>query len=148
MKFEWIGESMSTGLSSEECAEVIEILEMYSDIQRGFDVLDDKSGIRENRTNFPGFYGNQELNQVCYCRYLCDERGRFQSLRRVKEDWNWDSHWPMLEAYRRMLAVWRPIREAMPQRKRRLSRREMLDILYSALDPELLRGMEPQGSVQ
>jgi uncharacterized protein YfbU (UPF0304 family) len=62
---------MSVEIAPAECGEVIDILEMYSDLQRGCDALDDKSDIREYQINFPGFDGNHESKRVGYCRHFC-----------------------------------------------------------------------------
>jgi uncharacterized protein YfbU (UPF0304 family) len=153
--YDWIADDVSDqsdGLSSAACGEVLDILEMYSDLQRGFDALDDKSAIREYEINFPGFDGHNESKRVGYCRHVCGGRGRYHDLRRPMD---WDSHRPLIDAYRRMLAVWRPIRESVHQGRRGtdpLNRREMLEILITAPGPESksgqLRDVNPQGSVQ
>jgi uncharacterized protein YfbU (UPF0304 family) len=113
--YDWIAADVSDesdGLSSAACGEVIDILEMYSDLQRGFDALDDTSDIRDYQITFPGFDGNHESKRVGYCRHLCGGQGRYHDLRRPTD---WESHRPVIDAYRRMLAVWRPIRESVHQ---------------------------------
>ena len=154
-EYDWMADDVDDerdGLSSADCGEVIDILEMYSDLQRGFDALDDKSDIREYQINFPGFDGNHESKRVGYCRHVCGGRGRYHDLRRPMD---WDSHRPLIDAYRRMLAVWRPIRESVHQGTRGtdpLNRREIFEILITAPGPESpsgqLRDVTPQGAVQ
>ena len=52
---------MLDGLSVEQCAFVLEVMNMYDALQRSYDALDDKQGIEEERTKFPGFESDYEL---------------------------------------------------------------------------------------
>ena len=49
------------GLSVEQCAFVLEVMNMYDALQRSYDALDDKQGIEEERTKFPGFESDYEI---------------------------------------------------------------------------------------
>jgi uncharacterized protein YfbU (UPF0304 family) len=91
-------------MTSAECEEVINILNMFRMIKRAYDALDDKSGIEEWATRFDGFDGNDEPKQMAYARYYCSlDGGKFAELDRG-DDFN--SHSPTLDAYRRMLGEW------------------------------------------
>lgn len=61
--------------------------------------------------DFPGFDGNHESRLTAYARHLQRE-DRFTYVRSKSSDYN--SHWPMAETYRYMVAAWhgfgRPIR--------------------------------------
>jgi uncharacterized protein YfbU (UPF0304 family) len=93
------------GLSVEQCAFVVEVMNMYDALQRSYDALDDKQGIEEERTKFPGFESDYELAQLGYARFVVEREGRFGHLKSVRADFI--SHTPMLDRYRRMYDVWR-----------------------------------------
>ena len=96
---------MRDGLSAEQCAFVVEIMHMYDALQRSYDALDDKQGIEEERTKFPGFESDYELAHLGYARFVVEREGRFGHLKSVRADFI--SHTPMLDRYRRMYDVWR-----------------------------------------
>ena len=93
-------------MTDEECEEVIDILSMFRALRRTYEALPDKSGIAEQRVTFVGFDGNDKVEgrYLSYARYFCNqEGGRFTEIGRG-DDFN--SHWPALETYRRMLQAW------------------------------------------
>ena len=92
-------------LPADESTLVIDAMDMYSAIQRSYDALDDKTGIEEWRTKFPGFDGNHETAHMSYARFVVAKEGRFGFLKPSSEDFN--SHTPMLDQYRRMSDVWK-----------------------------------------
>ena len=93
------------GLSVEQCAFVLELLNMYDAIQRSYDALDDKQGIEEERTKFPGFESDYELAPLGYARFVVEREGRFSHLKSHSRDFI--GHTPMLDEYRRMTDVWK-----------------------------------------
>lgn len=83
---------------------MLDILSMYRAITYSYQKLPDKTGIEEWATKFPGFDGNEEARLLGYCRWYCEsDGGKFKELDRG-DDFN--SHAPLLPAYRRMLAEW------------------------------------------
>ena len=78
---------------------------MYDALQRSYDALDDKQGIEEERTKFPGFESDYELAHLGYARFVVEREGRFGHLKSFRADFI--SHTPMLDQYRRMYDVWR-----------------------------------------
>ena len=78
---------------------------MYDALQRSYDALDDRQGIEEERTKFPGFESDYELAHLGYARFVVEREGRFGHLKSVRLDFI--SHTPMLDQYRRMYDVWR-----------------------------------------
>ncbi len=107
-------------MAAEECREVIDILEMFSVLKRCYKSLPDKSGIDEAATHFEGFDGNNETKQVAYARHFCGDGDRFSDLDRGD---NFNSHFPTLEPYRRMVAEW----EKSPK-KHQLSKEDLIRI--------------------
>lgn len=91
-------------MSIAECREVVDTLAMFHILQRTYRDLADKSGIDESRLEFGGFDGNHETKHVAYARFYASQQGgRFTDLPHP-EDFN--SHYPTLDVYRRMLAEW------------------------------------------
>jgi uncharacterized protein len=90
-------------MSREECSEVLAVLSLYDAMQRGYDQLEDRSGIEARQLDFPGFEGADEARQTAYARWYCQDYGRFSQLR-----WSTDSgrHGPSLGCYREMLRRW------------------------------------------
>src|SRR3712207_5782426 len=93
------------GLSVEQCAFVVEVMNMYDALQRSYEALDEKQGIEEERTKFPGFESDYEIAQLGYARYVVEREGRFSHLKPFRADFI--SHTPMLDRYRRMYDVWK-----------------------------------------
>jgi uncharacterized protein YfbU (UPF0304 family) len=91
------------GLSVEGCREVREILSMFVALRTSHAALADRSGIAEEDIAFQGFDGSTETMYMSYTRFLVDQKGMFTNLPRG-EDFN--SHVPVLDAYRRMLGAW------------------------------------------
>ena len=96
---------MLDGLSVEQSAFVLEVMSMYDALQRSYDALDDKQGIEEERTKFPGFDSDFELAQLGYARFVVEREGRFSHLKPASADFI--SHTPMVDQYRRMTDVWK-----------------------------------------
>jgi uncharacterized protein len=92
-------------LSKDDCREVLDILSMYSSLNFGFKDLHAASGIDLGRIKFIGFDGNNEAKLVGYTNYLIEDLGKFEELKNHNPGFN--SHCPMLEQYRGMLAEWR-----------------------------------------
>ena len=93
------------GLSVEQCTFVREVMNMYDALQRSYEALDDKQGIEEERTKFPGFDSDFELAHLGHARFVVEKEGRFSHLKSFRADFI--SHTPMLDQYRRMFDVWR-----------------------------------------
>jgi uncharacterized protein len=93
------------GLSVQQSAFVLEVMSMYDALQRSYDALDDKQGIEEERTKFPGFDSDFELAHLGYARFVVERERRFSDLKPFSADFI--SHTPMLDQYRRMTDVWK-----------------------------------------
>jgi uncharacterized protein len=92
-------------LSEEHCREVINILDMFSHLKRGYQSLKYKEGIEERDVEFYGFDGNNEPQYIGYVRYLIEREGRFENLKKGSHH-GYDSHMPKLGQYRSMLREW------------------------------------------
>lgn len=116
-------------ISSEECSYVIDVMEMFSVIQRTYDSLTDKSEIPSYLIDFPGFDGTNELPYLGFAKFFCESRQAFQHLR--KSDDSFNSHCSTRELYQRMLAAWRESSD-----KHRLTKGDLIRITQAAIHPD------------
>ena len=95
--------------------EVVDYLEMWSFIEDSFQVLDGptQAGIKDQKDLmspvFHGFDGNNETEHMGVAIFMVKHLERFTEF----EGRDMNSHCPMLPRYRRMLEVFRPIRETL-----------------------------------
>lgn len=110
LHYDWITQHIyhdNDTMSAERCTEIGDIFELYAIIQQSYKDLQDKSGIAEQRVVFPGFDGNHETSEMAYARFYSESGGGRYSWLQNEDDFN--SHRPMLERYRGMLARWREL---------------------------------------
>jgi uncharacterized protein YfbU (UPF0304 family) len=118
-------------------SEVVNILDMWYFLERGFAELpkQDKDRVAAEaepfgkNVLFRGFDGNNETEHVGVARFLINELDRFTEFK--GRDLN--AHMPTLEAYRRMLAVFDPIRATLIGRN--LDASEIIKILNARVHP-------------
>lgn len=89
-------------LTEKEGGEVLNILEMFHQIQNSLEDLGDIE-VEKSKVKFSGFDADHESSQLSYAEYLIRTRPIYQTL--TKE--TVDSHFPMLTIYRRMLDEWK-----------------------------------------
>jgi uncharacterized protein len=126
LHYDWLVNSFEKELSEEQCREILEILDMYRALKFSYKELKDKRDINEEDLRFPGFDGNNEPAELGYVNYFVIDLERFNELRDTRALPVFNSHMPMLERYRRMLAIWK--QDPMPGRFK-LSRDRILAIL-------------------
>jgi len=112
----WGHEGLFHGHEDSEAivSEVVDILDMWNFLERGFSELPKKDkervaaepGAFGKRVVFYGFDGNGESEYIGVARFLIDKLGRFTAFK--GRDLN--SHCPSLDAHRRMLKVFEPMR--------------------------------------
>ena len=102
-------------LDKEGCREVLDILEMHSRLLDGYNQLKDKTGIDPDKLKFLGFDGNDEGQYLGYAQYFIRDKDRYNELKDAGDGLN--SHGPFLQVYRRMLKVWRPLKDKYPLSK-------------------------------
>ncbi len=106
-------------LTEQDQTFVLDIFTVYQLLQEAVDdgmEAGDGLGV-----DFPGFDGNHELRFMAYANHLQREE-RFTYVRTGSPGYN--SHWPMVETYRNMIAAWR--RFGRPHRLSRLQFDEII----------------------
>jgi uncharacterized protein YfbU (UPF0304 family) len=118
-------------------SEVVNILDMWYFLEQGFGELSkqDKDRVAAEadpfgkNVVFRGFDGNNETEHVGVARFLIDQLDRFTEFKGR----GLNAHMPTLEAYRRMLAVFEPIRRTLTGRD--LNASEIIEILNARAQP-------------
>lgn len=108
LNYDWIIPHIAERtMAPEECKEILDILDMFSALERSYDRLGDKGDIDEYAVRFQGFDGNRETEQLSYASFLIEKEGKWPELAAHGDHLN--SHAPLLGSYRRMLQVWQGI---------------------------------------
>lgn len=121
-------------------SEVVDILDMWDLIELGYARLSDEDKQRiateelpfSKHVQFLGFDGNYESEYISVARFMIDRLERFLSFKGR----NLNSHMPLVDAYRRMLSVFGPIRARLGDG--RLSAKEVITLLTAAQHPSRL----------
>lgn len=90
-------------ISTDECMEVLDILDMFRGLNYTYEALGDKAGIDHALIQFGGFDGNEESKYLSYTHFLVVRQNKYAE--QARGDFN--SQFPMLEHYRRMVAEWK-----------------------------------------
>lgn len=117
--------------SREVVHEVVNILDMWSFLEEGYEALSASEAARVAKeadpfgahVKFTGFDGNNETEYMSIARVLVEKLDRFTRFK--GRDMN--SHCPSIDGYARMLMVFEPIRKTLIGRK--LSTDETISIL-------------------
>lgn len=79
--------SLSEPVSVGECRFVRDVLNMYTQLQRGLDAATDKRDVEEREVVFHGFDGNCAPGRLGYLRFLRED-GKWTDVRIAKPDMN------------------------------------------------------------
>jgi uncharacterized protein len=118
-------------------SEVVDILDMWSFLEDGYAKLSKKEKDRVaaeaapfgKHVVFHGFDGNNEGEYIGVARFMVEKLDRFTKF--AGRDFN--AHMPTLDAHRRMLAVFEPVRRNLTGRD--LSAAEIIRIMKAMLHP-------------
>lgn len=99
-------------MTIEDCREVLDILEMYRCLIFSNNNLAANHILvfKADDIKFPGFDGNEETKQYAYADYFINQLDRYSEIK-AQTNGYLNSHCNTLSSYRRMLAVWKEIRE-------------------------------------
>jgi uncharacterized protein len=118
-------------------SEVSNILDMWSFLESGYERLskNDKGRVAANcapigkQVRFNGFDGNNEAVHIGVARFLIEQLDRFTEFKGRELN----AHIPMIDSYRRMLAVFEPLRRKLTGRA--LDAGEISEILKAWMHP-------------
>jgi uncharacterized protein YfbU (UPF0304 family) len=120
----------------EEADEIFDILDMWRLLEEGFDSLDAKDKARVEKENqgpvrMHGFDGHED--QLGIAQFIVEKMDLFAPL---KGRANVDCHLPVKDAYRRMVATFKPIRAQLGSGiGRRITADEILTVLKARRGP-------------
>lgn len=106
LHYSWLTEHLSDGLTSEECTEVLDVLDMYSSLYYSLKTLESPKEITLDMIKFPGYDGNNETMQMAYTKYFIEDLGRFKCIKEMNKGY-YNSHTRMIPKYKNMLAEWK-----------------------------------------
>ena len=119
-------------MTSEECLEVWDTLDMFDAINRAIERLE-KSEYRENwAATFAGYDGNYESKFMAFAAYTVQRLRRFEYVP-LRREGHWNSHSPMRGVYGRMRSIWD---RCSPDHRHNLSEAELQEILAAAVHPD------------
>lgn len=130
---------LATSRRSDDCtAEVDAILEMWSSIERGYKHLSNEekeqveaeAGPLGRGVRFSGFDDATEIGYRGAARHLIEEDGRFDRF----QGRTLSAHMPCLDGYRRMLMLYRPMRNGHGT-DARLTARQIIDLANAEKHP-------------
>ena len=121
---------LNSGLPDRQCQEVWDILKMFDRLMYSYDQLNDKDkeGIEPYLVKFQGFDGNNEGSYLDYADHIINKSAKFKALKNCGDSLN--SHSQVLDSYRKMLEVWRPM-----QGSGQLTKEQIQEITTAALNP-------------
>jgi len=98
-------------------SEVADVLDMWSFMEEAYEKLSagEKKLIETQAVplgksiTFPGFDGNNENEHMGIAQFLVDKMGRFSRFKGR----SFNSHYPVIDSYRRMLRVFEPMRVSL-----------------------------------
>jgi len=125
LHYSWLTEHLSNGLTSEECTEVLDVLDMYSSLYYSFKNVDSPKEISKESITFPGYDGNNETMQMAYTKYFIEDLGRFTWIQELTNGY-YNSHRTMIPKYQRMLAKWRQLNY---DERQTLTEKQILDLI-------------------
>lgn len=125
LHYSWLTEHLSEGLTSEECTEVLDVLDMYSSLYYSFKTLESPEEVTQEMIKFPGYDGNNETMKMAYTKYFIEDLGRFEWIKELTNGY-YNSHARMTSKYKNMLAKWKqfPIAD-----RNTLSEDQLLEII-------------------
>jgi uncharacterized protein YfbU (UPF0304 family) len=135
-KYRWIFGEHDTSRSV--VTEVADILDMWSLIESAYSTVPapDKKNVKlesapsSERVKFPGFDANNEAEYLGVARFFVDQLGKWS----IFKDRDLNSRCRSIDTYRRMLAVFEPIRAKLSLAG--MSSKDLLDVLKAMSRPE------------
>lgn len=125
LHYSWITEHLSDGLTSEECTEVLDILDMYTSLYYSFKNLESPKDLSIESIKFPGFDGNNETMRMAYTKYFIEDLGRYEWIKELTNGF-YNSHTRMVEIYQQMLKIFK---EVPPKERNKLSEEKIKELI-------------------
>ena len=118
-------------ITEKESELAINILEMFRSITLSLKKIGDKTGIKLDQLNFYGFDSIHEGKYYGFVKFFCTEFDVEKFPEIGKDVNNFKSNYPALDAYRRMLKVWKACKD-----KYELTKEELIKIGNASIHPD------------
>jgi uncharacterized protein YfbU (UPF0304 family) len=136
--WKYVGIPFDEQETPEVVKEVLDILDMWSMIERSYENLSSEAKKFVEKEaypfgkdpKFPGFDGNNETEYMGTASFLVNDLDRFEEFKGR----NFNSHCPSIDSYRRMLSVFKPILRSLNFQP--LSGQNIVDILKERVHPD------------
>lgn len=137
IKWKYTGIPFSESDDPPVVRDVLDILEMWSSIERSYaklppndrEMLQQKLGVHAESPRFQGFDGNNESEHVSTALFLVNELDRFVEFKGR----SLNCHYPSLDIHHRMLGVFKPLRKKFALTH--ISAADMLAVLEEQVHP-------------
>lgn len=110
LHYNWITENLHEEMSENDCKFVLDVLDMFRNLNYSYikgNLSDEKL---KEKIRFKGFDGNREINFLSYAHYFMHDLDRYNELHDNSEHPNYNTHYPVVEKYKRMLEVWKKVK--------------------------------------
>ncbi|MCE9822281.1 YfbU family protein [Vibrio alginolyticus] len=105
--YSMVDQWISNDMPKEEGKFVLDILELYRFIEDYKRISKDENITNHFLSSFMGFDGNNEGEYMAFARFLIIKQGKFSEQKDyLRKNDNLNSHTPMVDTYKRMLAKW------------------------------------------
>ena len=140
-------------LTYQDQKDILDILDMWNDLQWSFSELKEFGDLTEDDLKFPGWDGNSLKSEISFARNFCyraEDEEKASRFSRIKPGPAVNGHFPVEDGYKRMLGVFRPLRqELLHAGWRPLTIEEMNVVLNAFAHPDSpkgrkLRGLDPE----
>lgn len=136
--WKYVGIPFEEQETPEVVKEVLDVLDMWSMIERSYESLSNESKefVEKEASpfgkdpKFPGFDGNNETEYMGTASFLVNDLDRFEEFKGR----NFNSHCPSIDSYRRMLSVFKPLLQSLNFQP--LSAQNIVDILKERIHPD------------
>lgn len=136
--WKYVGIPFDEQETPEVVKEVLDILDMWSMIERSYENLSSEAKkfvekeayLFGKDPKFPGFDGNNETEYMGTASFLVNDLDRFEEFKGR----NFNSNCPSIDSYRRMLSVFKPILRSLNFQP--LSAQNIVDILKERVHPD------------
>lgn len=99
-------EDFSNAINLDVSCEVMDVLEMFTRLRLSYEHLGTRNTVDEREIEFGGFHPKLEHEMLSYTQFYMKKLGRHRWLGDTLGE-GLESGVPMLDVYRRMMAVWR-----------------------------------------
>ena len=108
-----LSQMISEDIPENKLREVLDILDMYRGMYFAVSERENTPEYKNKQIFFPGFDGNEEIEQLKYTLFFIFKLDRYDELKKNNNYGSYNTHSNTLERYRKMLVKWKSITDKM-----------------------------------